>query len=162
MVSQVIFGKTPFMPGSINFKPNLTKKYLATIIDCAYYFIPVIIYIEFFGIDYGDGGKTVNGFLAFPLILYWFIYFIMVEANYGATLGHQAMGLKVIDVNGKKIGYSQAVRRRLCDFIEIQFFGIPAVIVIKTTEKHQRLGDLWANTVVIDLKDAERKNNTFV
>lgn len=150
------------MPGSINFKPNLTKKYLATIIDCAYYFIPVFIYIEIFGIDYGDGGKTVNGLLAFPLILYWFIYFIMVETNYGATLGHQAVGLKVIGVNGKKIGYSQVLRRRLCDFIEIQFFGIPAVIIIKTTEKHQRLGDLWANTVVIDLKDAERKNNPCV
>jgi uncharacterized RDD family membrane protein YckC len=150
------------MPGRINCKPHLTKKYLAAIIDCAYYFIPVFIYLEIFGENNSDGGKTVEGFLAMPLLLYWFIYFVVVEAIYGATLGHQALGLKVIGVNGEKIGYNHALKRRLCDCVELPLLGIPATIVIMSTEKHQRLGDLWANTVVIDLKDAERKNSAIV
>jgi uncharacterized RDD family membrane protein YckC len=29
------------------------------------------------------------------------------------------------------------------------FFGLIAILTIKNTEKNQRLGDLWAKTVVV-------------
>lgn len=123
-----------------------------------FFFITFFIYLELFGVDDNEGGKSISGLLALPICIYWFIYFIYVEALYGGTLGHQALNLRVVNINGKEIGLTQALKRHLCDWAELSLFGIPAIIVIKTTEKHQRLGDLWANTVVIDLKDLEQLN----
>ena len=48
------------------------------------------------------------------------------------------------------------MKRHLLDPIDLLFYGIPAIITIKNTEKHQRLGDLWAKTIVIDTMDAEQ------
>jgi uncharacterized RDD family membrane protein YckC len=50
----------------------------------------------------------------------------------------------------------------LLDPIDILFYGIPAIIAIKNSDKHQRLGDMWAKTIVVDIKDAEQyfANNT--
>ncbi|MFV9484924.1 RDD family protein, partial [Christiangramia sp. ASW11-125] len=110
-------------------------------------------FIGFFGVDNGEGGKHVTGLLAFVPILFWFIYFILFEATFFATLGHQLFELEVRNIDGSKIDFTQALRRRLLDFIDICMFGIPAIVAIKNTDHNQRLGDLWAKTKIIKIQD---------
>ena len=79
---------------------------------------------------------------------------IIVESSLNATLGHFVFGLKVVKNNFReKIGFTDSLKRHLTDFIEIPFFGIPAIICIRNTELNQRLGDLWANTMVVSDKE---------
>lgn len=108
------------------------------------------------GHDNDEGGKTVDGLLALPISIVWFIYFVVIEASYGATLAHQGLDLKVLTIHRKEIEWTQALKRHLLDPIDILLYGIPAIIAIKNSDKHQRLGDMWAKTIVVDLKDKEQ------
>ena len=58
--------------------------------------------------------------------------------------------------NRKEIEWTQALKRHLLDPIDILFYGIPAIITVKNSGKHQRLGDMWAKTIVVDIKDPEQ------
>ena len=137
------------------YKTNFKKRIIATIIDYTIIFLLTYLYIQFFGHDKPDGSREVNGILALPLFIAWFPYFVVIEACFGATLAHQAFYLKVLAIDRKEIEWIQAMKRHLLDPIDIILYGIPAIIAIKNTDKHQRLGDLWAKTIVVDTKDAE-------
>jgi uncharacterized RDD family membrane protein YckC len=137
-------------------KTNLKKRIIATLLDYALFLISTYIYIVLVGHDNDEGGKTVNGFLALPIPMGWFIYFVVIEACYDATLVHQGLYLKVLTVDRKETEWTQALKRHLLDPIDILFFGIPAIIAIKNTAKHQRIGDIWAGTIVVDLRDKEQ------
>ena len=140
------------------YKTNLKKRIIATLIDYAIISIITYLYVELLGDDTPDGSKEVNGLLTLPIFIFWFLYFVVIETFYSATLGHQALYLKVVTVDRKVIGFSQALKRRLLDPIDIMIYGIPAIITIKNTDKYQRLGDLWAKTIIIDTKDIEQTN----
>ena len=138
------------------YKTNLKKRIIATLIDYTIIFLFAYLYIEFLGHDNPDSSKEVNGFLTLPLFIVWFFYFVVVETFYGATLAHQGLYLKVLTVDRNEIEFVQALKRHLLDPIDIILYGIPGIIAIKNTDKHQRLGDLWAKTIVIDTKDLEQ------
>lgn len=109
----------------------------------------------YFGEPDGEGGYSVKGLLALVVPIAWFLYFVVIEKINGATLGHQAFNLSVKTENRKSITLSQSLKRHLLDPIDIFMFGIPARIAIKNSDKNQRLGDMWAKTIVIDLEDKE-------
>ena len=44
----------------------------------------------------------------------------------------------------------------LLDPIYILFYGIPSITAINNSDKHQRLVDTWAKTIVADKKDKEQ------
>ncbi len=44
----------------------------------------------------------------------------------------------------------------MLDLIDIMFYGIPAIIAIKNSDKHQRIIDMWAETFVVDTTDPEQ------
>ena len=65
-------------------------------------------------------------------------------------MGHMIMQLKVVSLNGSAISFGQSLKRRILDGIELfATFGIVAFITVKNSEKHQRVGDLWAKTIVV-------------
>ena len=138
------------------YKTNFKKRAIATIIDYGIFFLLIYIYIMFFGEENNQGGKTVSGLLFLPIPIYWFIYFVVIEASYGATLAHQAMYLKVLTLERKEIYLGNAFRRHILDLIEIPLYGIPAIIAIIYSEKKQRIGDMFANTIVVDTTDREQ------
>lgn len=138
------------------YKPNLKKRILATVIDYGLYLLVFYAYILFFGHENEEGGQSVEGLLTLPLFLLWFLYFVVLEAINGATLGYQIFQLKVLTTERSTIGFSHAFKRHLLDCIDILFYGIPAIIAIKSSDKHQRIGDMLANTIVVDLSDPEQ------
>ena len=131
-------------------KSNIGRKIGATLIDYILFFAFFFWYLKSFGeYDSVDNTYAVYGFDTLPIIIFWAVYMILIENLTGATLGHHLFNLKVISFNGERTSFSQNLKRRLLDFIDILFWGIPALITIKNTEHHQRLGDLWAKTLVV-------------
>jgi len=133
----------------LDLKPNIGKRAIASIIDYTLTFIVFNIYLIKFG-EY-DPIKNVHqteGLMTLPIIVYWFIYHVLIEYLTGATLGHYIFRLKVFSSDGYKISIMQNIKRHLADCVDFMFFGIPAIISVKNSENYQRLGDLWAKTVV--------------
>ena len=103
----------------------------------------------------------VTGPLALIIPVVWFVYFVVTETKNQATLGHVVCKLKVVKADGSKPSLSDVLKRRLMDPIDIFIYGIPAFICISKTPKHQRLGDLWANTLIVKPSDITETEVTF-
>ena len=133
----------------------------ATLIDYGIYIILFFVYVTTFGDKDDQGVYAVNGALALPVFIFWFLYFVVLEAYNQATPGHDILKLVVVKTKGEKITLSDAFKRRVLDFIDITIYGIPAIICICNTPKYQRLGDLWADTVVVKRSDVTETELTF-
>ena len=142
----------------LTYNTNLKKRYFASLFDYIIVITLTYFYIDFFGTlnDDGEGGKTVRGLMTLPLFSFWFIYFVVVEAYFGGTLFHLTFNLKVLTLDRRPIQFVQAFKRHLVDPIDFFIFSLPAVISIKNSDKHQRLGDMWAKTIVVDILDPEQ------
>jgi uncharacterized RDD family membrane protein YckC len=138
------------------YKTNLKKRFFASFIDYLLIFVLTYIYISRFGIETEEGIKSVQGLTTLPIIIVWFLYFVVIETYKGATLGHKAFNLLVLTDKRKKIGFMQALKRHLVDPVDFFIYAIPAIMAIKNTDKKQRLGDLWAKTIVVDTNDPEQ------
>mgnify|MGYP001573446928 CR=1 FL=1 len=142
------------------YKPNFKKRIIATILDYGFFLLLFYVYVMYFGEPNAEGGYTASGFYALPIPIMWFIYFVIIEANLGGTVGHHGLGLKVVKLkNRRDIGISEAFKRHLLDPIDILIYGIPAFLTVKFSEKHQRIGDMVANTIVVDTSDPEQHEN---
>jgi len=100
-------------------KANLKKRIIATFLDYALFGFSAYLYIMLVGDDNNEGGKTVSGFLVLPIPITWFIYFVVIEAYYSATLAHQGLYLKVLTSGRKEIEWDQALKRHMLDPIDI-------------------------------------------
>ncbi len=97
------------------------------------------------------------------LLVLWVIlllgYYPLLEAFLGATPGKYAAGIRVVDENGGRPGLWKAILRTLARLIEVNpvLFGcIPAGIIVLTSKKKQRLGDMMAGTFVLTSADSRR------
>jgi uncharacterized RDD family membrane protein YckC len=86
----------------------------------------------------------------FTILLGTFSYYIILEGEYGQTIGKVVMDITVATEEGERIDYTAAIIRtagRMVDVLPIlYFFGI---VVIYTTGRKQRLGDIAAGTMVV-------------
>lgn len=133
---------------------NLVPRILATLIDYGFYFLIFYCYLIYFG-DETSEGYSVHGVMALPLNILWVLYFVVIESANSATIGHTLLNLKVETTKGRKIDFIDSFKRRLLDPIDIFFWGIPAIIAIKNSDKSQRLGDMWAGTVVVKTENTK-------
>ena len=77
----------------------------------------------------------------------WFNYFAFCEWRWGQTMGKNATGIEVRSVDGaERLSYGQASIRNLLRLID--FFVVGEVMIV-STERHQRLGDKAAKTIVV-------------
>ena len=78
-------------------------------------------------------------------------YFIVLEWVYGQTLVKRLFNLNVVNKKGRKITWTDSVVRNVLRLVDIlPFLYIVGIISILVTEKRQRLGDLAANTLVVE------------
>ena len=136
-------------------KTNLGKRFLAGLIDYSIIFTFFYVFVYSFGQPNNEGGYSVNGILALVPVLFWFAYTVLLEVLFDATLGNSIMGLKpksLIKNNGE-LSFSQSLKRHLLDPIDMFPFGLIGIMTIKNIDRNQRLGDIWAKTIVTDNKD---------
>lgn len=131
---------------------NLRKRIFAFLLDYVIYFTFCLYYLIYFGEKDIEGAFSVSGFRALPIFIFWISYFIVTESILKATLGHYLLNLKTIQIDGREIEIKHSIKRHLIDCIDFSFFGLPAYINIKNSEKGQRIGDLFAKTIIIENK----------
>ena len=134
-------------------KSQLRKRIFAGLFDYLIIFSFLFIFIQLFGETTAEGEKQVNGLPMLIPIIFWGIMTIGVEQLFGRTLGNYAVDLKPISIENTKLTFGQSFKRHMLDPIDMSFFGLIGILLIKNTENNQRLGDIWAKTVVINTKE---------
>jgi len=84
------------------------------------------------------------------LELLWLVYFLGLEALFGATIGKWLFRLRVTDDTGQRVAFQQIVVRNLARIVDVLPGGyLIGGIVALFSSQRQRLGDHLAHTVVI-------------
>ena len=135
-------------------KTNLGKRFLAGFIDYSIISIFFFAFVYSFGSPNDEGGYSVTGFLALIPFIFWFSFTVLLETFFGATIGNSIVGLKPKSLikNSGEITLSQSLKRHLLDPIDMFPFGLIGIMTIKNTDRNQRLGDIWAKTIVTEIK----------
>ncbi len=116
--------------------------------------------------------------ISIPMLLYSLVSEVMMH---GQTFGKKLMNIRVISLDGGEpelsqyitrwmfkafewpffFGYTVLTRESLIVYIFITaFLGVMVVIIVAFTKKNQRLGDLAANTVVVNTKSVFTVDDT--
>lgn len=106
----------------------------------------------------GDTGELVGaGILALAFLLCFIGYFVACEMLWsGRSVGKRAAGTRVVRTGGTPVGFWSSLLRnvaRLVDMIPFPWYLVGSVLVLSTT-RNQRLGDLLGDTVVIRVRRA--------
>jgi uncharacterized RDD family membrane protein YckC len=81
-----------------------------------------------------------------------FLYFVVSEWLTGASIGKLAVGLRVRMIDGRCLTLSAALVRNVLRVVDAFPFFIPnvvAVMAVAGTKRHQRIGDMAAQTIVV-------------
>jgi len=79
-------------------------------------------------------------------------YYVLLEGIAGATIGKFLTGIRVVNEDGTKLGWSGAVVRNVARIVDAFPYVLPylvGAISVWVSASHQRLGDRWANSVVV-------------
>ena len=86
----------------------------------------------------------------FWLTLLWVAYYAVLEGLFGATVGKRVAGLRVTDLEGRRIGWQAAILRNIGRLLDaLPFLYLLGGILTLNSRLHQRLGDRFAGTLVI-------------
>lgn len=97
-----------------------------------------------------SGRFTMGALSIVTFLVEWFFPVIFEMTMQGQTPGKKALGLRVVHSDGTPINWSSSIIRnflRVADFLP--FLWLIGLIVMSTTARFQRLGDLAADTVVV-------------
>ena len=111
------------------------------------------------GFGHGVSG-TVLAILLIGFFLIYVGYFIFFEyVMNGQTIGKRILGLRVIQENGEPVNFFQVlIRGFLRSSVDVMYVGI---FIILFSEKHKRLGDMAAGTIVVSEKSAHVEEMPF-
>ncbi|WP_458626458.1 RDD family protein [Winogradskyella sp. PC D3.3] len=144
----------------IKTEPNIGNRFAAGLVDYIIIYIVTFILIYAIGEPNDEGVYSLNGLPALIPMIFWLIMTVGLEIGFGATLGNSLVGLKPIPKNGtnRKLTFGESFKRHLLDPIDMFFFGLVGIVTIKNTDLNQRVGDLWAKTIVIKTNNSKTDN----
>jgi uncharacterized RDD family membrane protein YckC len=94
------------------------------------------------------------------LMLPYALYSLVLEATFeGQTLGKKILKTKVVKIDGYQASFGEYLMRWIFTIIDDSIVGI---IVMATSKKTQRIGDMAAGTAVITLKNNVTIKNTIL
>ena len=132
---------------------GLRERFFAVLIDSlviGFIWFALAMLLGSFG--FGDSSFLMQAVAVFP---FWFliIYYMACEAFLnGQTLGKRTQRTKVVRIDGKPISLSDLLLRAVLQLGDYAFSGgVLGALLISTTDKHQRLGDMAAGTTVIKM-----------
>ena len=141
----------------------LPRRFLALIADTVVISLLDAILNGAFGVERVTNGVATTmgsgGFTSFTtqttvdwpwLALLWVTYYAVLEGLFGATVGKGLAGLRVTDLEGRRIGPQAAIVRNLARLLDVLPFSyLLGGILTLATRRHQRLGDRLAGTIVV-------------
>ncbi|WP_432969030.1 RDD family protein [Dactylosporangium sp. CA-233914] len=128
------------------------RRVVATIIDAILFGIVNTILTEIF-----SAGGSASGFSATRLstgnwIAFVFVvaYYIYMEGVLGRTVGKMVTGIRVVDeATGRAPGVGKAAIRTVLRIIDGIFAYLIGFIVVLSSQRRRRLGDMAARTLVV-------------
>jgi uncharacterized RDD family membrane protein YckC len=141
---------------------SLWLRTLAAIIDSLVVTLIWYFIIDRFGHPDAAGGdsasfgsdKVVTGAPAMLLFLATAAFWIIPEWLASATLGKLLCGLRVASLDGREISFSQSIKRNLLRLLDAFPFYLTGFVAAALSPRHQRLGDVWAKTIVVRKRHA--------
>jgi uncharacterized RDD family membrane protein YckC len=139
----------------MDYYASVGKRCLGSLIDYGIFYIALFLFIVYFGESNEDGTQyQITGMKTFIIPLTWFLYFPVVESFSGQTLGKKLLKIRVIRIGGGEVTLGDAFMRHLVDFIDLFMFGLIGIIVMRNSDKRQRVGDQLAKTIVVEDREA--------
>lgn len=133
---------------------GLEARGMALVLDVLFLLLPTAILGSLVGgllYNSGPEASRIGGRFA-AVLVGWFYYAGFESSDYQATPGKQAIGLKVTDEDGHKIGFARATGRHLGKIISaIPLLG--GYLITPFTAKKQALHDHMANCLVLKKKE---------
>jgi len=130
----------------IKIKPApLSKRFAAALIDC------LILSTFWLLILHATASYLPSGLLEelLSISVVSFLYFLISEGFFAATLGKFVMKLRVVGKSGDPCSFTESLKRNVLRFVDwlptFYFVGAASVFL---SQKRQRIGDRFAGTVV--------------
>ena len=115
------------------------------------YFFALVFLLNFFPYSMQSSGSGMRFTLIFLPIAFFLFYQLGSEVfNNGQSWGKRSMGIRVVRVDGQEPGLGDYLLRVVFLIVDVMMsMGTIAVILISSSPRRQRLGDLAAHTTVI-------------
>lgn len=99
--------------------------------------------------------SSLFNILGFPFAmgLLYILYFPVAETMYGATIGKNILGLKVVTKTGGRLSFEKSFIRNVTKIHPVLLLLDVIGGLITSTELHQKYADRIANTTVVSAKD---------
>lgn len=133
-------------PEGFGMGSNTGGGYTVQYADVAKRFIAFLIDIFILFIILGASKGSSMGFF-----VWWLYYAVMESSNMQGTFGKMAMGLKVTDLNGKKLRFGKATARYFLKWLSTGMLFVGYLFPF-FTEKRQALHDLLSGCLVVEKK----------
>jgi len=143
---------------------GLGSRFVAYLIDFLIQIVVFVLFVVAVNAAFSGGDTTselvVSGAIALFAFLDFIGYFVVCEMlTSGRSIGKRANGLRVVRGDGGPVGFwSSALRNvmRLIDMIPFPTYLVGSVLILSTT-RNQRLGDLAGGTVVVRERTAANR-----
>jgi uncharacterized RDD family membrane protein YckC len=143
---------------------SLFRRGIAQLIDASVLGGPLLIgflmcMTPLFDLENMTGPPTtmmLTGFGLMGMGLLWvlscLVVFSYMEGRYGATPGKWIANIRVLGTDLHPCGFWRGLVRNLLKFVDGFFSFMIGVMLVALTENWQRLGDMVARTVVVDVR----------
>lgn len=128
---------------------------LAAILDSVIVFLVCFLIAETWGDAGPEGDKVLTGIPALLLMLGIAAFWILPEWLLGSTPGKWACELQVTKLNGGSISFVQSLKRNVIRPLDFFPFYLTGFVAARLSPNRQRLGDLWAKTIVVSRKSRQ-------
>jgi len=117
----------------------------------AFYFIIFILVMTAFNKELSESALGMNALVGLLPILGMIVYHFLSEVLAGGrSWGKKSMGLRVVRLDGQEPSITDYLLRAVFYLVDVIFsLGVLGSLLISSTRKNQRMGDLAANTAVI-------------
>ncbi len=131
------------------------ERILAFVIDAVVLTIGFFLLQLVFTIFAASGADLLSYIISFPIIILYSLFF--EQWNNGQSLGKKVMKIRVIRLDGEIVRFQDSMMRWMFRLLDIYgSLGGVAILSIISSQYSQRLGDLLANTVVVNLGTSDR------
>jgi uncharacterized RDD family membrane protein YckC len=98
-------------------------------------------------------------FIAIPFIFYSLLFEYFMN---GQSPGKRAMDIKVVSLDSEQLHFGQCLLRWIFRIVDFGFcYGVVALLAVAFSQKKQRVGDILAGTIVVNLKNEKTLDDTI-